>query len=224
MRRPLFFHLIVQGKFTMRTLLQHPSVRGLPWVRLALRTHDLDVFQRSQTMLVSPRAPEPGAETQNAAEADAELARRACGAAASAGPGALGMGKGTGMVPEDCGIPVFFYPLPRLQRLIHPHLPVLDAVRRGCGSVVGIHFRSGYADMAVSGSWHGAAAKKGLRAGAEAGAGEAESRENVLRHAWAALHNLTRPCPQRQGRPRAARRSTPQDSAAAASSSGVALA
>lgn len=173
-----------QGKFITLDFLRHPAVTPHPWVRLQFEaaygfetSSEMNGLYRVLTNIDPTQLREP---TPGEKEAMRAVARRACPDAAD----------GVQLeVSEDCALGTFVYPLPKLQRLLVPHLPVVDAVRGACGSVVGIHFRSGYADIAADPPWK-ALAEKGLPPGV--------THREVLRRAWGALHNLTAPCPQRR--------------------------
>lgn len=178
-------HIAMPGFVTL-TFLQHPAVRAHPWVRLRFQPSSPGAARNAvllgmhSVLRMVGEAPD-GEGRRNAEAAERDAARQAC-------PGAP---EGTLLrVEEDCAMGVFFYPLPRLQRLVAPKIPMVDAVRRACGSVVGLHFRSGYADIAADPPWR-ELGKRPLPARV--------THEAVIRRAWGALHALTAPCPRRCG-------------------------
>lgn len=213
-----------QGPWTFRQLLEHPSVEPLAWVRIvlppestfsaALRPSETywDFLQNAGVVsfLTSQRFP---VDERRAIEA---IIRGDGGAEAGAGSGCA-PDEPTGSELARCGFPAFLYPTPRLQRLVLPHVGRLDEAWGSCAGVVGVHYRSGYADVAGLGPWHsvrkthaaaaGGREKRGRRRGWRAlgaaseadGTSAALSREQwgALRAAWRALNNMTRGCPVR---------------------------
>lgn len=187
-----------QGDFEFFSLLSHSAVKKLPWIRFLLPPDARPdgpgpLGWNMEHVLMSNRGPPP---TDDLRIGNPDLYREVCLADAKLRAHVDAGGEGPKADLRRCGIAAFLYPSPRLQHLVAPLLPAIDDTRRRCGALVGVHLRSGFADLAdyIGHNLHppppGAPGANGTAV--------PETAAEAVMNAWAILSNATRPCPQRR--------------------------